>query len=261
MKLPKRYYEVSGYGYKFFVDVSGQPNNNDDIYIGCILLNEKFRSTFIERFYNKFPYLRAFKKKATNLSRDALKDVIEFIDSQKLSMACLKFHNYKMRKYKKQILEEVKKRTGYKSPTIKNFEQRILGILYYDLLRVYARKNYHYDVCCCMEPKIEKILEVIKQLAIRDNYYLHVYPNTRRIEHMLKFADFVAGAGRKVEEFILNNFKYYTFFRGEPKEYDINKIFRLNKINYEAIRRKKLNRLKIKKLTEFEQTDNNYEIR
>ena len=57
--------------YRFYGDISGDIKNGD-ISLGVILFNEKFRKGFLSQFYEKFPNLRSFEKKAATLNEEKL---------------------------------------------------------------------------------------------------------------------------------------------------------------------------------------------
>jgi len=59
--------------YRLYLDISGNIGK-EDIFIGVIVFNERFRRKFLEEFQDKFPNLRSFKKKGTNLSEEKLKE-------------------------------------------------------------------------------------------------------------------------------------------------------------------------------------------
>ena len=208
------------------MDMSGSPWK-EDLYIGCILMNEAYIGQFINEFYEEFPNLKGFNKKACNMDEEKLKKVIEFMDSKRIRMVCLKFHKSKLAKYFKDIEERKNRFNIHKKAEIYNFTAKLLSILYYYSIKPYAYKNWHYGVEMCIEShlRILDIMTGISNLSHRDGYLLHPRINFRRIQHMLKFADFVAGAGRKVDEGILKTFKYLDYRLPEIETYDSDNLF------------------------------------
>ncbi len=222
--------------YNFYVDMSGVPFD-DDLYIGAIFINELYTGAFIKEYYSEFPELRSFKKKASNLSAEKLKDILDFLEKKKIKSVCIKFHKHKMKNYQQSILEKKNGfRNGKKLHSLFCFKEKLIGILYYYLIKQpFLRKNWHYGIEVCIESHLD-ILEVLKtmnNLAHRDSYLIHPRYNHRRIQHMLKFADFIAGAGRKVSKTILDSYNSLTFLMPEIEEYDSDKTFKITKEAYE----------------------------
>jgi hypothetical protein len=220
--------------YIFFVDMGGQPYV-DDLFIGGIFINKKFITQFIKDFYNQFPYLRSFKKKSHNLNQDQLRDIINFMSQKRVKMVCIKFHKHKMDKYTRDILER-KNRFKRKKVDLFHCKEKILGALYYQLFRVHARKGWHYEFEMCAESHLDvfQLMKALTQLAYRDGYPIHPRTNYRRIQHMLKFADFVAGAGRKLEDFVMRSFPHMVYLMPEIEQYDSDKLFGINDDMYDA---------------------------
>lgn len=215
--------------YIFYVDMSGQPFK-DDLFIGGIFINKRFVGKFIKEFYEKFPSLRSFRKKSHNLNGEELKKIITYLDYRNIKMICIKFHKHKMNKYKQEIFDRKNSNLKYKK-NLRNFKEKIVGALYYELVKVYSRKNWHYEFEMCAESHLDamQVMDAMYKLSYRDGYAIHPRTNYRRIQHMLKFADFVAGAGRKIDDFVLKSFKNVVYLAPEIEDYDCDKLFGINK--------------------------------
>ena len=67
---------------------------------------------------------------------------------------------------------------------------------------------------------------------------------------MLKFADFVAGAGRKLEDFVMRSFPSMVYLAPEIEQYDSDKLFGINDdIYYSKSEKNKENYLNDKDVT------------
>jgi len=216
-------------GYTFYVDMSGQPSG-DDLYIGCIFINDSYVGQFLNEFYKAFPYLRRFNKKSTTLSPEKIKEVINYINDKKIRMICLKFHKHKLNKYYREISETKNKFNYGRKIKLYKFKEKIIGTLYFYLIKHLAWKRWHYGFECCIEShlRILDVLHALNKLSRRDGYVIHSRYNHRRNQHMLKFADFIAGAGRKLDDSVLKNFKYLIYELPEIEEYDSNNLFGIN---------------------------------
>jgi hypothetical protein len=221
--------------YNFYVDMSGVPYD-DDLYIGAVFINELFSGRFIKEFYREFPELKSFKKKAVNLPDDKLKQIIDYFEKRKVRCVCIKFHKHKMRKYYTEILDRKNSLRRKKLPGLFSFKEKLLGILYYYLLKQdFVRKNWHYGFEACVEShmNILEVMKVMNNLSHRDSYLIHPRYNNRRIQHMLKFADFVAGAGRRFGIEVMKCYHFVKYFAPEIDVRDSDKVFGINKEAYQ----------------------------
>ncbi len=231
MERTKRVNNYSNY--KFYVDISGRVNK-DDIYVGCILMPSSFKSAFIDQFYKEFSELRSFNKKSSDLNNNKLREVIEFMDLKRIKMCCYHLPIQQFQKGIGYVTSTIKNITGKEPINIRNKEERLLSLAYFYALRHHAWENCHYDVVCCAETQIKLVhlITYLQRHSYMNNYPLHISFNWRRHEHALKFADFVAGAGKKIDKEILNNIAYFRFLDNPIDTRDIYKVFSINKISY-----------------------------
>jgi len=216
--------------YKKFLDVSGNIKN-EDFYIGTILFNELYRKKFLEEFYKKFTELKKYDAKGTTLKPSRLKEVITFLNEKKIYMTCVCFTKQKINDNEILIKNKIKTLTGKDRP-LSFFIEKIAGVLYYYALRCQAKKNYCYDGAVCMESqiKIATVLNELHKISKRDRYHFKLYPTLRTSEHMLKFADYVASAGRKIDWTYLDSLKYFELIRPDIDDFDLNHAFRIQKL-------------------------------
>lgn len=216
--------------YRVYLDVSGNISR-EDFFIGVIVFNEKYRRKFLNEFQAQFPNLKNFKKKGTHLTETKLKEVIEFMNEKRINMTCLHFSKQKLIDNENLITNKLRVLTG-KDPTVSFFRERILGVLYYYALKHKTYSKYVYEGNVCMETqiKIDKVLSKLSSISQRDNYYFYLAPNWRRLQHLLKFADFVASAGKRIDKPFLNGLSYFNLISPEIIEYDLDHVFSVNKL-------------------------------
>lgn len=225
--------------YRLYLDVSGNITK-EDFFIGVIVFNERFRKKFLEEFHEKFPNLKRFKKKGTNLTEQKLKEVISFMNDKRINMTCLLFPNQKLQQTEMLISSKIQTLTG-KPPVISFFRERILGVLYYYALKSKTYPKYIYEGNVCMETqiKIDKVLSKLSSISQRDSYQFYLSPNWRRLQHLLKFADFVASAGKRLDREFLNSLSYFEFIAPDINEYDLDHVFGINKLKSDILKRQK----------------------
>lgn len=216
--------------YRIYGDISGNISN-EDFFIGVIIFNEKFRKKFLDEFQKKFPNLKNFKKKGTTLTTDKLTEIIEFMNEKRINMICLHFTKNQMINAENLVKTKIKALTG-KDYNISFFRERILGILYYYAFKIKTFPKYIYEGNICMETqiKIDKVLSKLSSISHRDNYQFYLSPNWRRLQHLLKFADFVASSGRRIDKTVLTKYPYFCMVCPEIDEYDLDLIFGINKL-------------------------------
>ena len=238
--MPRRYPTL----YRFYCDISGTIKGGN-ITIGTVLFNESFRPSFINQFYDEFPKLRSFNRKATTLNQDRLEDVISFIDSKGIKMTCIPLSANTMYTQKGFVNDEIRRITGREPKPLKDFHEKVLSVIYYYSLRDRAIKKYIYDGQVCIESqiKIERVLSRLCQLSRRDGYSFNISFNHRRNQHLLKFADFVASAGRRLNKGFLNSLENFNLLNCCLDKKDISYVFNLSKIEYEFKRIRERRRL------------------
>ena len=72
---------------------------------------------------------------------------------------------------------------------------------------------------------IEEALVALDRISYKKKYHFRVSYTSRRIEHSLKFADFVAAAGRKLDKFVLKKYKNFKLFVHYPPEDHMDAVF------------------------------------
>lgn len=109
--------------------------------------------------------------------------------------------------------------------------ERLFAILYFMLLRKFAYPNYKYPVVVCKENylRIEKVLDTCRRLAKANKYDFDFSVGYAKHNVLIKFADYVAAAYRKVDYKTLKQFRFYNILDNEIDRRDAYKAFRLDK--------------------------------
>ena len=204
-------------GIHFVIDVSGTPYGK--VIMGLVSFNTNLINEILKAFKREFPQLRRSKRKGSKLAKNELKKIIEFLDQRKVRMVSICFNAEDWKYYKSKYGDRA------------HFKERIFGILYFMLLREIAYTNYKYRVTVCEESfiKIEKVLDTCRRLAKANKYEFDLSTGYAKFDELIRFADYVASAQRKIDAKDLKQFKYYKILNNEISARDIYKAFRLDK--------------------------------
>ncbi|MBR9703128.1 DUF3800 domain-containing protein, partial [Candidatus Woesearchaeota archaeon] len=219
--------------YKHYTDISGTlKSRRDDIIIGSILFNDRFKPSFREQFYAEFASLRSFKKKGTNLKEDKLKEIIKFMNNKNIKMSSVYLPRHIINNCERRVkaLIAKKKHIRGKHVSIRSFHERLIGLAYFQALKPFSKKNYPYDSFFCQETQfqMQEPFSVIMRMGHKTNYFFRPAMVPRRTEHMIKFADFVASAKKKVDSFLLGPLKNYSTVKYEPTDEELLLAFKVS---------------------------------
>ena len=212
-----------------FIDVFGTPY--ESIYVGMFLINDGYSKQFLTEFYGIFPQLKHYNKKANKVRRDDLRKVIDFFNSKKLRMVCYHFGNHQWKVHKRRInelMKEVNDNHKYVD-NIGGYKEKIMGMLYYSCIRYILPNREKCIIKTCVESSIDimQVIDAVKKLSKRDKLDWEIYPVMRKHDELLKMADYVAGANRKLDEFSLTNIPRHYILKNPLRDFDLRKIFRI----------------------------------
>jgi len=197
--------------------------SDDDIYIGCILMPDLFKSSFREKFYREFPSLKSYKKKGVGLHPDKLKSIIEYLDKQKIKMSCVVLKRHTIKQIERELKEKFSqfKKIPKGNVSLRFFEERVIASVYFTALSAHAWKGYPYNCFSCMETQfdINQSLIALSRICYSNKFHFKVSSIPRRTEHMIKFADYVASAGKKLDKFIIEQYSNFVYI-GYQANYD-----------------------------------------
>lgn len=203
---------------KIGIDVSGRPFNN--VFVGLSSVCVSHANDIEKEFKKKFDSDYKFKKKASELNKDDLIEVIKFLDENKVHMGSLKINQHNWENWKRIYQEK------------QWFKEKIFGIHYTHLLKQFTSPRYiykhKYDVVCCQESylNINKVLDVCRRIAgVIDRDFDLSFSNAKH-NFSIKFADYVSGACRKVPIEELKKFRYLKIIYAPPDISFFNKVFK-----------------------------------
>ena len=219
--------------YEFYLDMSGTlKKSDDDIYIGCILMPDLFKSAFREKFYREFPSLSAYKKKGTTLHPNLLRSVMENIDSQGIKMTCTVLKRYVIKQIERDLKEQisVSKHIPKEKVSLRFFEEKVIASVYFTALSKYGWKGYPYNCFSCMETQFDlhQSFVAMNRISYNKGFHFKMASVPRRTEHMIKFADYIASAGRKIDKFIFDKLKNFCYIDYKPDYEELYSTFGLS---------------------------------
>ncbi len=198
----------------FYIDVSGQPTS--EIFVGLISIHDLEMSKLIKSIKEKYPFFIRNKQKASKMQPQHIKSIISFLNNMKVRMSCI---HLKSSSWNELI--------DYVGINKQNKIEMIFAVLYFIALEKYSQKENIYPLTICIETfmDIDKVMLNLKKLAKAHNRDFQISKSQARYTEMIKFADIVAGAGRKITR---ENLKYEFFYFETP---DLEKIkFYLRKL-------------------------------
>lgn len=220
--------------YEFYLDMSGTlKKSTNDIYIGAILMPDLYKSAFREKFYREFPSLKAFNKKGSKLLPAKLKKVIEYLDGNNVKMCCVLLKRHVITDIKKELIKRMStaRKIPQKNVNLRFFEERVAASVYVETLTKHSRRGYPYNCFSCPETQfdIQQSFVAIDRICYAQGLHFRFAAIPRRTEHMIKFADFVASAGRKLDKTVFTNLKNFEFKEYVPNYEHLDRAFNISR--------------------------------
>jgi len=219
--------------YKIYIDVSGTvKGNKDDIFVGCILFNDNYRAAYKEKFYREFPSLQSFNKKGSSLNPDKLKNIINHMDQNKIKMSAVVLPRYIIKRTQNNLKKRIAEIKHLKGEVhLKDFEEKIMGIAYLNAISQLPLRQCQYDCYFCAESQfsIQQALVAFDRLRFIRNMRLRPSFTMRRLEHMIKFADFTASAARKIDKSHINQYQNFKYTTCDLADNDLDIVFGLSR--------------------------------
>jgi hypothetical protein len=148
----------------------------------------------------------------------------------KMSVVILPRHIIK--KAKRRVQEKLKERKRLTGEVhVRLFEEKLLGLAYFHALSAHAFPKYHYDCyfCCESQLDIHHCFSALSRVAYARGRYFRPAATARRVEHMLKFADFTASGVRKVDRFLLEHYQNLRIISYDPTDEELDVVFGLSR--------------------------------
>lgn len=114
-------------------------------------------------------------------------------------------------------------------PRKAHLNAKILGILYFALLRKVAFRNMKANLITCTESGINivKVHETIQKLSRSQNFIFDISHSLERLNPIIKIADYIASAGRNAKKSKLKTYSNFKILDKKDIPYSVyKKIFK-----------------------------------
>lgn len=174
---------------QFYIDVSGQPKGT--VCVGMVSLQSYEMTTILKTIRKKYPWFFHRRNKSSGLKENQIQSIVALLNGLGVRMVCMIF--------KSDCWKELIKYLGVNRPY--NIE-RIFSALYFSSLKKYARAGKSYPLTVCLESfmDIDKTINYLRKISSANKINYQVSKSQARDCEMLKFADIVASAGRKLRK-------------------------------------------------------------
>ncbi len=201
-----------GFPFHFYIDVSGQPKG--EVHIGLISINESDTTQLLKDAKRKYPKFMRDRQKAAKARPEHLTSIIAYLNGRGVRMVSLRLKAANWR----ELLDFIGTNKQFK------FEM-IFAALYFCALKKYSHYGKNYSLTVCIESfmNIDKVMGYLKVISKANGIDYQISKSQARYTEMLKFADYVAAAGRKARP------SNYEFFSLETLQMDEIKFY-LNKL-------------------------------
>lgn len=193
------------------VDTSGTPPT----IIGVVSFNLYTKAEIIERFAARFQdYLQ---KKGRELKHDELKEIIQFLDANGVRMA--------IREYSVNRWHFI---TSYFHRLNKGLvEEKILADLIFHGLRSLSYRGVTHIVTICIESRFDTpvIINTCHKLAKMQNYNFELSYGHEKSNLVVKIADYVTAAGRKLKMESLKQFQHMRILDEKIPKWVLRELF------------------------------------
>ena len=197
------------------IDVSGNPKN--EVYVGLVSIKTDKINKITSLFKKEFPRVYSGKHKGAKLKPSDLKKIIEFLDKNNVHMYSNCISKSDWGYFKKNY------------PNKSNFFERIYALAYFGLIHSFLFKNRTQNLVVCKENylNIDATLRYFQYLAESNNYLIISSVGYAGSTFLIKLADLVASAHRKLDNKTLSSFKRYRVLKlGDLDNKFIERIFK-----------------------------------
>ncbi|TRZ54640.1 hypothetical protein D4Q76_02010 [archaeon] len=201
------------------IDISGVPP--ETTYIGLASFNAYEFNEFEKRFKSKFPNHFRSRWKGAKLHSNELSSIMHCMNDNKVKMGSISISSQ----------EWAKSISAYRNMGKGFIKEKIMGIFYFNLLRNFTWPESKYDgkyeiiVCNDNSLDINKVLESCKRISGMYNRNFAFQTSIQKFNKILKFADYVAAAHRKLPEKQLMTYKNFRIIKRRPEPSDFIKVF------------------------------------
>lgn len=173
-------------------------------------------SFFLRDFKKRHPEILRNKQKGSGLRANKIRSLINYLNGQKVHMRVVAFKTSYWNKFKGLL-----KNKQYS-------KEMIYAVLYFYALKDFSKKGKSFQVTVCYESylDIEKVKIYLRKLGKAHKYNYQVSSSYASQNEMIKVADLVAAAGRKLRNKELERLDNYKIIYPSMEELK----FYLNKL-------------------------------
>ena len=196
------------------IDVSGTPK--DDVYVGLVSIKTDQINKIKTLFKKEFPKIYYGKHKGSKLKPDEIRKIIDFLNKNYVFM------------YSNHISKSDWDYFKNNYPNKTNFLERVYALSYFGLIHNFVHKYHPQNLVVCKENylNINSTLNYLQYLAKSNNYT--IMPSVGYADSMfiIKLADLVASARRKLDNKTFKKFYKYNSLNLKDLDHKfIEKIF------------------------------------
>lgn len=179
----------------FAIDVSGTPFTKT--VVSCVSFNINYCSKFLSDFNKNFKYIK--NKKGKDLNNNQLKDILKFLDYNKIRSLCA----YISRNDWEYALSNIPENKAHKV-------ERIFGIIYFIILEKNAKTKHPYLVNLCEENfmQIDRVISTCRRIAKMRGFDFSFSKSSAKYNEYIRISDLVASAVRNIKTTELQNYSY-----------------------------------------------------
>lgn len=195
------------------IDTSGTPQS--DIYVGLVSIKTDYINKIRKEFKKKFPKVYYGKHKGSKLKIIEIKNIIKFFNENYIYM------------YSNHISKSDWFNNSYPNKT--NFFERVYALAYFGIIHNFVFKYHPQNLVVCKESCIDicKTLDYFQYLAKSNNYTIISSIGYAKNTFILKLADLIASAHRKLDNKALKEFDKYTILKlNDLDSKFVDKIFK-----------------------------------
>jgi len=200
--------------FNYFIDVSGAPL--DKTVVGLASFNPHHISRISKEFKREFPKISRSKLKGAELGQNELEGIMHFLDANDVRTRAITFSSGDWSSNKRRFGD-----SAY-------FKERMMAVLYFKLLKDLTKPGLKYTIVMCKESYMdtEKASETLRRLSRANHMDYDISLSIVKQNSTLRFADFVASAGRKVQSTKLDKLKHYKTIPSDLEEAHLRKVFK-----------------------------------
>lgn len=198
----------------FAIDVSGTPFTKT--IVSCVSFDMKNSPQFIKNFNYKFKSIK--NKKGKDLTYNQLKEILEYLDDNKIRSCCAYFTKNDW----DYSLSDIPKEKAY-------HVEKIFGIIYFMILEKNAKPKYPNLVHLCEENfmDIKTVRNSCRKIANMRGFDFNFSISSAKYDEYIRISDLVASGVRNINASDLDCYTYCNVMKKVrlTKEY-IQKVFR-----------------------------------